>query len=373
VDWVGEHLVYVSDPVRLEAYRSAVARTVREGLLVADLGCGTGVLGLLCLQAGAARVYGIDSTPMIDVARTAFSKAGLLEKAAFTQSHSARAVLPERVDLVICDQVGYFGFDAGIVQSYADARRRLLKPGGTLVPSRIRLYAAPVESAKGHRLVAAWNEDPVPPALRWIAECAANTRHPMRLEAAELLGPPVHLGDIDLYADDGKLLSWKASLPIERPGTLHGIAGWFECELAPGVWMTNSPLAARPIQRPQAFLPLREGMPLDAGQHLAVSIVAKPQEEILAWTVDAPDGRRVNQTTWQSAPLMPERLRRASPDRVPMKNREGLARLTVLGYCDGQRTAREIERLVLAEHPDLFPSPEESSRFVAHVLEKDTD
>ena len=373
MDWVGEHLVYVSDPARIEAYRSAVARAVRDGILVADVGCGTGVLGLMCLQAGAARVYAIDSTSMIDVARTTFSNAGLLERVVFTRSPSARTVLPERVDLVICDQVGYFGFDAGIVQCYADARRRFLKPGGMMIPARLRLYAAPVESANSYRQVASWEEDPVPPALRWVAECAANTRHAVRFKPAELLGPPVRLGEIDLYADDARLFSWNASLPIERSGTLHGIAGWFECELAPGVWMTNSPLAERPIQRPQALLPIREAATVNEGESLTVSVIAKPRDEILAWVVETTSGRRFSQSTWHSAPLVAEQIERADADRVPRRNREGLARLTVLGYCDGRRTAREIEELVLLEHPDLFPSPEESSRFVVDVLQKDAE
>ena len=43
---------------------------------------------------------------------------------------------------------------------------------------------------------------------------------------------------------------------------LDGLAGWFECELAEGVWMTNSPLADNPIRRPQAFLPIGEAMPV---------------------------------------------------------------------------------------------------------------
>ena len=373
MDWVGEHLVYVSDPARLDAYRSAVARAVRDGFLVADLGCGTGVLGLMCLQAGAARVYAIDSTPMVDVARRTFSNAGLLDRVTFTRAPSARTDLPERVDLVICDQVGYFGFDAGIVQCYADARRRFLKPGGMLIPARLRLYAAPVESPNSYRRVAAWDEDPVPSALRWVAECAANTRHAVRFNPAELLGPPVRLGDIDLYADDARLFSWKASLPIERSGTLHGIAGWFECELAPGVWMTNSPLAARPIQRPQALLPIREIATVNAGECLAVSVMAKPRDEILAWVVETASGGRFSQSTWHAAPLTVDHVERADPGRVPRKNREGMARLTVLGYCDGRRTAGEIEDLVLLEHPDLFPSPEESSRFVLDVLQKDAE
>ena len=152
---IEEHLGYISDVVRLGAYQAAIENTVRDGFLVADLGCGTGVLGLMCLQAGAATVYGIDSTPIINVARESFSRERLLDRATFIRSHSARTDLPERVDLVICDQVGYFGFDAGIVQSSVDAVRRFLKPGGVLIPSRLRLCAAAVESPDSFRAVSA--------------------------------------------------------------------------------------------------------------------------------------------------------------------------------------------------------------------------
>ena len=64
-----EHLGYVADRIRLERFEAAVAAAVRPGDRVADLGCGSGVLGLLCLQAGAGRVIGIDSTAMLEVAR----------------------------------------------------------------------------------------------------------------------------------------------------------------------------------------------------------------------------------------------------------------------------------------------------------------
>lgn len=373
MDSIDEHLGYVSDSVRLEAYQKAIRGAVRDGFVVADLGCGTGVLGLMCLQAGAARVYGIDSSPVINVARASFSRAGLLEKAVFIRSHSARTDLPERVDLVICDQAGYFGFDAGIVQYFVDARRRFLKPGGALIPARLRLYAAAVESTGGYGKVAAWEEPPVPSAFRWLREYAVNTRHPVRLEPAELLGPPVPLGGIDLYADDPPLFSWKVSLPIERNGVLHGVAGWFECELADGVWMTNSPLAERRINRPQALLPIREAVEVHAGERLAVTVMARPRDEMIAWVVELASGHCFRQSTWQGMPLSPDDLVRAEPTRVPRQSRDGRSRMTVLGYCDGRRTLREIEQRVLADHPDLFPSPEETSRFVAHVLARDTE
>lgn len=37
-----EHLGYVADRVRLERFQGAIARTIKAGERVADLGCGSG-------------------------------------------------------------------------------------------------------------------------------------------------------------------------------------------------------------------------------------------------------------------------------------------------------------------------------------------
>ena len=55
-----EHLGYVSDSIRLARYQAAIAKVVAKGSTVADLGSGSGVLGLLCLQAGLGHVDAID-------------------------------------------------------------------------------------------------------------------------------------------------------------------------------------------------------------------------------------------------------------------------------------------------------------------------
>ena len=45
----------------------------------------------------------------------------------------------------------------------------------------------------------------------------------------------------------------------------------------------------------------------------------------------------------------------------------------VMGYCDGKRTVAEIEAAVLADHPDLFPTPKAISDFVAGWLGNQTE
>jgi len=63
-----EHRLYLSDLNRTSLFRRAINAVVKPGDLVLDIGCGTGVLGLLAMKAGAARVYQIDQSPMIQVA-----------------------------------------------------------------------------------------------------------------------------------------------------------------------------------------------------------------------------------------------------------------------------------------------------------------
>ena len=82
--------------------------------------------------------------------------------------------------------------------------------------------------------------------------------------------------------------------------------------------------------------------------------------------------RRFSHSTWQGMVLTPEELIRANPTRVPRISPKGRARMTVLSYCDGRRTIREIEQAILRDHPDLFPSPGEIARFITHVLGRDT-
>ncbi|MDG4549093.1 MAG: methyltransferase domain-containing protein [Candidatus Contendobacter sp.] len=369
-----EHLGYVADRIRLEQFRSAIAQVIRAGDRVTDLGCGSGILGLLCLHAGAGRVYGIDSTAMLEVARETFSRAGWTERATLIRGHSHRVELPERVDLVICDHVGYFGFDYDIAHTLQDARRRFLKSGGALIPARIRLQLGAVESENCRNKAEGWRAAGVPAEFHWLRQHTVNARHAVELPPEAVLGAPAGLGDIDLRADHPDFFSWTVELPIERDGVMHGLAGWFECELAENVWMTNSPLAGRRINRHQAFLPIDEAVPVRAGDTVKARVMARPTDHLLAWIVEFPaTGRRFGHSTWQGMLLAPEDLIRSQPGRVPCLSREGEARLAVLGYCDGRRTAREVEQAVLREHPNLFPSPEEISRFVAQILGRDTD
>ena len=369
-----EHLGYVADSARLALFKTAIAATVQAGDRVADVGCGSAVLGLLCLQAGAAHVDAIDSTAAIEIARKSLTQAGWASRVNFIHGYSYQVDLPERVDVIICDHVGYFGFDYGLIGTLADARRRLLKPGGRLIPGRLRLQLGAVESEKSSQLAEGWQAPGIPSEFHWVRQHGVNTKHAVKLRSDEILSRPAELGFIDLASDSPDFFSWTVQLTMLRDGVLHGLAGWFECELAGDVWMTNSPLSECAIGRQQAFLPINEPLTVKAGEIISATVMARPADHLIAWEVSHPaTGKKFSHSTWQGDLLMQEQLLRNRPDHAPRLSRNALAKSVVLGYCDGKLLVRQIQEIVLREHPDLLPSPEEIKRFVTAVLTGNTE
>lgn len=369
-----EHLGYLADSARLNLFKTAIASAVQSGDRVADVGCGSAVLGLLCLQAGAAHVDAIDSTAAIEIARKSLTQAGWAAHVNFIHGYSYQVDLPERVDVIICDHVGYFGFDYGLIETLADARRRFLKPGGRLIPGRLRLQLGAVESEKSSQLAEGWQAPGIPSEFHWVRQHGVNTKYAVKLQGDEILSEPAVLGSIDLRSDNPDFFSWTVQLTMNRDGVVHGLAGWFECELTDDVWMTNSPLSDHAINRQQAFLPISEALSVKAGDIISATVMARPADHLIAWEVSHPaTGKRFSHSTWQGDLLMQEQLLRNRPGRAPRLSRMAQARSVVLGYCDGKLSVAQIQETVLREHPDLFPSPEEIKRFVTAVLAGNTE
>ena len=88
--------------------------------------------------------------------------------------------LPERADLLVTDQIGHFGFNAGIVGYVADARRRLLKSDARLVPLRIDLMVAPIDAPEVADAVEFWRRRPAGFQMDPIHAMTMNSGHPCK-------------------------------------------------------------------------------------------------------------------------------------------------------------------------------------------------
>ncbi len=368
-----EHYGYLADRVKLDRYQAAVDLLVQPGHAVLDLGCGSGLLGLMALQAGAGKVIFVEEGAVIEVARRTMAEAGLIDKCEFIQGNSYELTLPERVDVVICDHIGYFGFDYGVLELLADARQRFLKPDGTIVPAQIELRLAPIESEPHRKLVSQWQDGSIPGEFSWVRTTSANTKHSAQLAEPDLLADAATLATLDLGEPAEPFLSWKTEFRCMRDGLLDGIAGWFNCRLADDIFMTNAPAETGSLDRPQAFLPLESPVSISAGELIEATIMIRHKDHVIGWIIDLPEsGQRFTHTTFNGLLLDQEALSRSQPERVAKLNDRGRARQIVLSYCDGQRTLVEVQAIVLKEHPDLMPSEQAMKLLVENVLAWDT-
>ncbi|MBN1848229.1 MAG: 50S ribosomal protein L11 methyltransferase [Deltaproteobacteria bacterium] len=147
---VVSHLKMLSDHRRLESYRQAIFQTVKKGDVVADIGTGTGVLAVFAVQAGAKKVYAVEISPIIDVAKKTAKENGCFDSIEFIQKESKNVDFAEPINLIVTETIGALGIDERIVDILSDVRKRFLDERGRIIPASLSLLAAPVSFTEGH-------------------------------------------------------------------------------------------------------------------------------------------------------------------------------------------------------------------------------
>ena len=208
-------------------------------------------------------------------------------------ARSTEIIEPERADVVVSETLGNYALEEFLVETMNDAAARHLKPGGVLIPGRLEQMVAPVTAARCRDELTAWDHIGrglnFGPATRHESQqrlCRASSL------AAELLDrgrSAVTWDTLDFKVRNRFARKGTAEWRIEAPVTVHGLAVWWAAELAPGVVLSTSPLAA-PTHWEQLFLPALEPIDLKAGETLAVQVRSRSSEEggtDLAWGLRA--------------------------------------------------------------------------------------
>jgi protein arginine N-methyltransferase 1 len=367
-----EHRQYLADPSRLDAFRRAMAAVVAPGDVVLDLGSGTGILGFLACQAGAAHVYAVDDGGIIAIARDLAAANGLADRITFIRDHSTQVILPERVDVAVCDQLGPLGIEAGAIEYLRDARRRHLKPDGRIIPGAVTIQVAALESDELRHRLDFWSQRPAGLDLSAARSVATNTGYPFAVEAPQLLSAGASVAQVAIDGSGEGMFAGQVSLEVQRAGRLDGICAWFLAHLSPGVTMTNDPTAPDRISRRQVMLPIESPVAVGPGDIVEARLLARSAELVVMWDVVVTrDGRRLAQSrhsTFHGMLVTNEEVRRTDPDLRPQLSPAGQARRTVVTMCDGTATVAEIEAATYRRHRSLFASPADAAAFVAEVL-----
>jgi len=263
------------DRARIEAFQSAIKTSVRPGDTVLEIGTGLGTYAFFAAQAGARRVWAVDSAAVVHVAEAIAVQNELAANIEFVRGTVPDIELPEPVDVLIFEDFSTRLLDADTYRMLRASYERYLAPGGTVMPGSAELFMAPVSADRlwaqlypfGRDNRAAFGLD-WGPSIPYLE----NTPQQVGLDPEDLAGGPVRLSRVDLRPlPEPEALGGRGSWVMDVARTIRGLAFWFELELAPEVRVSNRP---GPGSGPwgQVLLPLPQPLEVAAGATITAEI-----------------------------------------------------------------------------------------------------
>jgi protein arginine N-methyltransferase 1 len=356
----------LGDRVRLRAFHRAIRATVRPGDVVVEVGAGLGTYSFFAAQAGARRVYAIEADP--EICRLAESLAehnGLADRIRFLRGYSTDIELPERADLAIFEDYSSFFFSSGLPRLLRDIRERHLKRSGRLLPRGVDLFLAAAEDNRTHRqldLLKAQRDRLFGLDFSETRRLAMN--HPVGTYAADrhLLAPPIRCARIDLGNGRDFGFTFAGRSLTRRGGLLHGLLGWMELELAPGVRLSCSPLRPRTVWG-QNFYPFAEPLKVRRGQRVGATMeLIFPKgisRYVQRWTVSAGAEYREG-STFAGVPFSEQSLTSDSASTRGKLGPRSRVLLTLLSELRGETPYGRVAAALVKKHPRLFESEEDA-------------
>ncbi len=293
----GLYFALTHDLPRNERYRAALAAAA--GATVLDVGTGADlILARLCLEAGARKVYAVEKLAATFARAVACARRlGLGERCVVLHGDAMEIELPEPVDLCVSEIVGPIGGCEGAAP-ILDAARRLLKPGGAMIPERSITRIAAVTLPDAFLAAPRFAGSAAP----YVEQIFAEVGRPFDLRlcikgltAASLISDRGIFEDLDFTRPAAAAWRRDVELRIERAARLDGLILWLNLVLS----------AAEEIdvlEREYTWLPVY--LPL-----FAAGVEVEPGDRILATCSGAPSDNGINPDYRASGVL----LRRAGP------------------------------------------------------------
>lgn len=345
----------LSDPVRVEAYEAALREAITPGCTVLEIGTGPGYFAVLACRMGAGLVHAVEPDDTIQVARELAESNGVADRIVFHQRMSTRIDLAEPADVLFSDLRGVLPLFQLHLPTIVDARARLLRPGGSQIPRRDRIWAAPAMAPKLHgECVRPWGANDRDLDLTQTSRRLANTWIKARLTPEQLAAEPQLWTALDYASIRDTNVSSVMEWTIDRDCTLHGLGAWFDTELTEAFGFSNAPDAPRALYG-QVFMPFAESLECEAGETVLVDLRAHlvNDDYVWEWRTQHRD-TRFSQSTFAGTVLSAERLRRGAEGYTPRLSPEGCADAFVMAAMDGHATVGDIARQLHQEFPTQF-------------------
>ncbi len=238
-----------------------------------------------------------------------------------------------------------------------------------MIPRQDEIWASPVDLPDLYReITGPWEAAPGGVQMETARQLATQSWRKARIDARHLLAAPQLWARLDYSLIEGPNAEATLRWTVQRAGTAHGFAVWFNTELAGGVGFSNAPGGPELIYG-QAFFPWIGEVTVFEGDTIEVSLSANLVQEDYVWSWNSKvvrpgesagagqGGVRAQflQSTFHGQCLSLGNLHRREADHVPVLGVAGEITRFVLERMDGKTDLAKIAGDLFEAFPEEFP------------------
>ncbi|KAF1987107.1 S-adenosyl-L-methionine-dependent methyltransferase [Aulographum hederae CBS 113979] len=282
----GIHEEMLKDEVRTRSYRDSIYQNAHifRDKVVLDVGCGTGILSMFAVRAGAKHVIGVDMSTIILKAREIVERNGMSAKITLLQGKMEEVELPfPKVDIIISEWMGYFLLYESMLDTVLYARDKYLKQDGLIFPDRATIFMAGIEDGEyKEEKIGFWDNvwgfDYTPLKLTALTEPLVDT-----VDMKAVVTDPKAIISFDLYTVTPADLTFIAPFTLEcrRNDFVHALIAWFDIEFTAchkPIKFSTGPHTKYTHWKQTVFY-LKEALTVESGEEISGVLENKPNDK----------------------------------------------------------------------------------------------